>query len=319
MKGKQVRLYLADGSAGGLMTAEIFNWTGHILKGKRTELARILSREEASRTGVYILFGTNKEDKPSAYIGEGDNVGTRILQHSKKKEFWEDVVLITSKDTNLTKAHVRYLEAEFCTIAKMIGRYELDNGTSPTGGATLPEADESDMRYFIQQVQILMPVLGYNIFRGRMVPIMSRTVDDASAPTMATERIPTSLEAKASSPVFHLRNGSGIHAQAQIIDGEFILLAGSLIAKTMRVHSNATSSTKKQFARRQVTHRQILEASEESPQPGLIRTLKDYACSSPSAAAAVAYGRASANGRILWTTADGQEYGEWETAQSGIK
>src|SRR5699024_1353115 len=60
MAGKQVRLFLVDGSAGGLMTAEIGNWTGHVLKGKRPELGAIRKRSEASRTGVYIRFGTGE-------------------------------------------------------------------------------------------------------------------------------------------------------------------------------------------------------------------------------------------------------------------
>ena len=57
MNGKQVRLFLVDGSVGGLMTAEILNWTGHMLRGRRKDLGRIKNREEAQRTGVYILLG----------------------------------------------------------------------------------------------------------------------------------------------------------------------------------------------------------------------------------------------------------------------
>lgn len=84
------------------MTAEILNWTGHVLRGKRKDLGQIKSREEAQRTGVYILFGLDDEGDLTAYVGEGDNVVARLTQHDAKKDFWEDVVIITSKDMNLT-------------------------------------------------------------------------------------------------------------------------------------------------------------------------------------------------------------------------
>ncbi|CAO5157207.1 hypothetical protein FAIPA1_10131 [Frankia sp. AiPs1] len=48
MAGKQVRLFLVDGTPGGLMTAEIMNWTGHVLKGKRERLGDIRARPATS-------------------------------------------------------------------------------------------------------------------------------------------------------------------------------------------------------------------------------------------------------------------------------
>ena len=65
MSGKQVRLFLVDGTVGGLMTAEILNWTGHMLRARRKDLARIKNREEAQRTGVYVLIGTDEEGEPA--------------------------------------------------------------------------------------------------------------------------------------------------------------------------------------------------------------------------------------------------------------
>lgn len=33
--GRSIRLFLVDGSPSGLLTAEIMNWTGHVLTGPR--------------------------------------------------------------------------------------------------------------------------------------------------------------------------------------------------------------------------------------------------------------------------------------------
>ena len=73
--------------------------------------------------------------------------------------------MLTSKDANLTKAHVRYLESRFITLAQQARRSRLVNGTAPPP-LPLPEADVSDMEYFIAQAAIMLPVLGINILRS---------------------------------------------------------------------------------------------------------------------------------------------------------
>lgn len=319
MTGKQVRLFLADGTVGGLMTAEILNWTGHMLRGRRSELGEIKRREEAKRTGVYVLFGTNDEDEPAAYIGEGDYVANRLDQHNLNKDFWKDVVIITSKDMNLTKAHVRYLESELIKLARSIGRFKLVNGNAPTGGAALPEADESDMKYFISQIQILMPVLGFDIFRGR-----PKAQSSTASPATTAEKLvvsagevePSEVTVTPESPVFHMTTRDGCDAKAQLIDGEFTMLEGSIINGMMKDSPSISESTRQQFNARKPLHAKVIAVSNPGPRPHLATLAKDFVFASPSAAAAVVYGRASANGRITWQTDSGEAFGDWERRQS---
>ncbi|MGO4649128.1 hypothetical protein AB4305_29905 [Nocardia sp. 2YAB30] len=47
-----MRLLSVDGRCGGLVTAEIMNWTGHILAAPRSDLAALQRRSETKRTGV---------------------------------------------------------------------------------------------------------------------------------------------------------------------------------------------------------------------------------------------------------------------------
>lgn len=108
--GKSVRLFLADGTPGGLVTAEIMNWTGHVTAAPRSDLAHLLSRAEVARTGVYMLLGDDPESPGGvlAYIGEGDDVKKRLYSHARPadqgaKDFWDRAIVLTSKDMNLTK------------------------------------------------------------------------------------------------------------------------------------------------------------------------------------------------------------------------
>ena len=96
--GKSIKLFLVDGSINGILTAEIINWTGHVLSAPRTKLLDLIQREECAKTGIYFLVGQDPEDSlPSVYIGESDDVANRLKQHNRTeeaggKDFWEKYV-----------------------------------------------------------------------------------------------------------------------------------------------------------------------------------------------------------------------------------
>ena len=242
MSGKQVKLFLVDGTPGGLTTAEITNWTGHVLSARRSDLADLLKREEVQRTGVYLLLGDDETSLGDTlcYVGEADVIGTRLRHHANDpaKGFWDRVVVITSKDTNLTKSHGRYLESRLIQLAAKAGRVSLENGTAPPT-PNLPEADASDMEYFIGQLQIMLPVLGVNAIRVRPAP-SPQTADPVE------------------SPVFALSNAKvGVEARAQQIDGEFTLLTWSRVVATWHGIGKATS-TQKAYASYRARHEGLL-------------------------------------------------------------
>ena len=121
MLGRSVRLFLVDGTASGLTTAEIINWTGHVLAGSRRRLLRFLKRPELERTGIYFLTGPDPEESGHAA--------------KENKDFWECTCVVTSKDQNITKAHARYLEAELIAIANAVGTAGVVNETRPVPAA----------------------------------------------------------------------------------------------------------------------------------------------------------------------------------------
>ena len=116
--GRQIRLFLVDGTPSGIITAEVMNWTGKAISAPRARFADLVRRDEAARTGVYILIGPDPEraNGIKVYIGEADSVGARLRRHDAREEmdFFDRVVFIVSKDENLTKAHARFLESQTC-------------------------------------------------------------------------------------------------------------------------------------------------------------------------------------------------------------
>jgi hypothetical protein len=132
-RGRTLKLYLVEGTPSGVITAELGVSSVRAAVASRTALPELVRREEATRTGVYLLVGPdpNLPGRQLIYVGEGDQVRTRLAAHDadETKEFFTRAVLIVSKDENLTKAHGRYLESRIIAAVRGAGRAKLVNGT----------------------------------------------------------------------------------------------------------------------------------------------------------------------------------------------
>ncbi len=158
MTSATIKLFLPHADARRLRVGEVSNWTGKALAAPRTELDDLLAREETESSGVYFLLGVNPETGDNlAYIGEAEVIRDRLKQH-KAKDFWTSVVVFVSKDENLTKAHIRYLENRLLHEAKAVGRYKLEN--TNTTNPKLPESDREDMEVYLSRIRQVLPVLG---------------------------------------------------------------------------------------------------------------------------------------------------------------
>jgi hypothetical protein len=294
MKGRTVKIYLVDGIPSGVMTAEIMNWTGKFTVAPRTQLADLAQRDELKRTGVYILAGQNPKDpsQEMVYIGESDNIWKRLIQHNNdtSKDFWGKTIVITSKDENLTKAHGRYLESRLIQIASQAQRAQVINGTNPEI-TSLPEPDIADMEYFLAQIQMILPVLGFTF----AVPLPKINI-------VQNSESPDSV-----SPVFHF-NYAGSNAEAQEVNGEFIVFEGSTARKA---HTNSLAESYIQIREKLQKEGKLVD----SQNPDYWIFAQNVPFQSPSTAANIV-GGASLNGRQHWKVKNtGESYAQWQDEQ----
>jgi hypothetical protein len=192
MTGRSIRIYLVDGDASGLLTAEVMNWSGKFLVAPRTMLKELAKREEITRTGVYVLAGPDPENpsQDMIYVGEGDNVFKRIAAHDKDvdKEFWVRCVAVISKDLNLTKGHVRYLESRLIEKGHASGRARLVNGTAPPL-PPMPEPDIADMEGFLSHIELVLPVLGFDFLKSKpLIRVIGEVAASNTSPVLNTFR-----------------------------------------------------------------------------------------------------------------------------------
>jgi len=273
MTSATIKLFLPRGDAKSLRTAEISNWTGKAIAAPRTELNDLLAREELDKAGVYILIGSDPQTSaPRAYIGEAEVIRDRVKQH-RTKEFWVSAIVFVSKDENLTKAHVRYLESRLLAEATEVGRFVLEQNQA--GGSKLPESDREDMEVFLARVRQLLPVLGSDI----LTPVAQL------APTLQP------------GGVLYCRL-KGAEGRGQRTASGFVMFQGSTAVLEER-----PSAEKYPFAVAQ--RRQLIAEGVLTEKEGLLILTRDAEFSSPSAAAAVIHG-GNANGLTAWRAEDGR-------------
>ena len=291
MAGKTIKLFLTDGKPNGLTIAELQQWTGIALACPRSEVQKLTQRSEATKPGVYILTGHDEESQlPVAYIGEAENIANRLKEHHRTLDFWDRICFFTQKDDNLTKGHVRYLESRMIRVARDAKRMPLKNGSSPSpSNIPLPESDLADMEYFLEQMQMVLPVLGIDLLQPQ--PIV--TAEDAAENT-------------AESPIFEFKARDAV-ATAKLVNGEFVVLEGSLARK----ESTASIHAYMEKMRQELLATGVLEEANGEQ----YRFTENYAFGSPSTASGVIAGRTS-NGRREWKVKNtGQSYGDWDEAR----
>lgn len=159
-----IRIFVPNGDPEGVRIIDRMNWTGLGIVFPREKWLETLSRDEFSRTGVYILVGYQGEDDlPTLYIGQGDVVRTRINSHYGKKDFWDWGIVFVSANNSLNRAHATWLEYALVERVQQAKRTNLDNGNTPQEPG-LSESEKADTQGFLKEILQILPLVGLRAF-----------------------------------------------------------------------------------------------------------------------------------------------------------
>lgn len=269
-KPYSIRVFLPGGDPEGIRIIEKSNWSGAGLVIPRALFAQGRERKELLRTGVYVLTGPPEESGlPRVYVGEGDPVKPRLEQHAVRKDFWTACFAFTSKDENLNKAHVQYLESRLVDLASNGKRCSLDNATVPTL-PSMSEADAADAEGFLSEILLCFPVLGLGVFTSTTQTVVAARALFVQAKGVSAEGRETA------EGLLVLKGSQAVKGETESCHAHLIELRAAL------VDNGVLQDDGKHFVFAQ-----------------------DYAFSSPSTAAGVVLGRSS-NGRTAWKLRNGQ-------------
>lgn len=280
MPSATIKIFLVYGDPKRLRTAELSNWTGKAVAGPRSEFEGVFSREESNGAGIYLLAGSDPESgKPAIYIGEAESIRDRIKAHLEK-DFWNQIIYFISKDENLTKAHIRFLEGKLIDQARKSGRAVVTNGQS--SGARLPESDREDMEIFLEKINQLLPVLGVEL----LVPTAAKAVTESEHKKLFCEI-------------------KGIKAEGHLAPNGFVVLKGSQAILNDRASAQRWPWTMNM--RQRLKDEGVLEIKNDT-----LEFTRDAEFTSPSSAAAVIHG-GHANGLTAWKDKSGKTLKEIES------
>lgn len=278
--GKSIELFLVNGTADSLITAELSNWNGKALKIPRIEVASC-SRDDITQAGVYFLFCKEDDGSDSVYIGEAENVKERLVQHlrdyqsEKEKYYWNTAVIFIGRDLN--KALIRYLENRFVEIARSCKRYTVLTKNTYRN-TVMKESQIAVMEEFVDNVKTLINALGFKVLE----PVLQ--VD--SAVTSADDEL------------LYIATG-GATATGRVTSEGFVVLKGATVNEKVSVKSLSAGMVK-------LREKYLKEGKVEN-----LVTMEDLLFSSSSAAADFVLGY-SVSGPRTWKTKDGRSLKEIE-------
>ena len=285
--GKSIELFLVNGTADSIITAELSNWNGKAIKIPRIEVAAC-KRDDVTEVSVYFLFGKDDDNADIVYIGESENVKERLVQHirdypDKEKFYWNTAVIFIGHDLN--KALIRYLENRFVEIARKTKRYTVVTKNTYRN-TVMKESQVAMMEELIEDVQILLNTLGYKVLEPLVEE--ARTADPV-APQPETGML-------------SITSGN-VNATGKVTAEGFVVLEGAAINEKISERSLSAGAIKQRA--------DLLKLGKVKNWV----TTENILFSSSSAAAVFVLGY-SVSGPRAWKAADGRCLKEIEEAET---
>ncbi|HRG02329.1 MAG TPA: GIY-YIG nuclease family protein [Bacteroidia bacterium] len=282
--GKKLTVYMIDGTEYGPRLSEIGNWVGKAIYSPRASVNKIITRPEFDNPGIYCLKGDPSDDayNEKIYIGEAENIRNRLKQHlSDPNKDFKELIFFVSKDELLTKTQIKYLEARIIQLALEAKTAQIENGNSPSL-PTLHEADISDMEYFLEQMKLILPVMGFNF----LIPSTIKQFEKESHSTkIVTEEI-------------YFIKTKTLKATMTETDQGYIVSKGSEAKKEL---SPSCTDTYRSMRKKLLETKILIEDKEN------LIFAEDAIFNSPSAASNMVLGRNS-NGFTEWINKDGKTF-----------
>jgi len=264
---------LLDDNPKGLRLIEMANWSGKAFVVPRGKLKELRNRKDAQQPGLYILFGDG-EEKPTAYIGQSENVVDRLFSHdsNRKEDEWNTALVFIG---NLDSTFIKYLESVSLDLAKKANRYEIFNNAAPKENR-LSEAQKIVATEYFERIKIIVGLLGYSLFEGL-------------------------AEQQEGGQVYVCDTG-GIKAKGMLLESqEFVVYQGS----TVRLQETKSFNASGKGLRKKLIDEGVLESIDDE----FYTFTRDYVFATPSAAGGAVTG-SMVNGWNLWKDSNGRTLDE---------
>ena len=158
-KAKTINLLLEDGTLNGVISIEDSSWnSGELYSAPRNSVDDLIASEACSKFGVYLLISDEK-----VYVGQSSDLSKRIKQHKIGKDWWEQVIILTTISDSLNRSDIDYLESVLIEKASDSNRLDCDN-KSKGNKQKVTRFRKVELDQWLEEALLLMELIGVTVF-----------------------------------------------------------------------------------------------------------------------------------------------------------
>ena len=161
-KTKTIKMLLYDGALTGVMNISDSAWeSGKMYSAPRDSINDLVSRADCKKYGVYLLLSENR-----VYVGQASDLERRTKQHLSDKDWWSQIILMTTKDDSFNASDIDYLEARLIEIAVEAGKSDNDN-KKRGNPQKVDEFRQAELEQYLEEALFLLELIGIRVFKDK--------------------------------------------------------------------------------------------------------------------------------------------------------
>lgn len=158
-KAKTINLLLYDGDLDGVISIEESSWnSGELYMAPRKSVSELIETDACNKYGIYLLLSKNM-----VYVGQSSDLSKRITQHLNGKDWWESVLILTTKADSFTHTDIDYLESVLINNALKMNRLDCDN-KNKENNPKVSKFQKVILDQYLSEALFLMKLIGITVF-----------------------------------------------------------------------------------------------------------------------------------------------------------
>lgn len=158
-KAKTINLLLYDGDLDGVISIEESSWnSGELYIAPRESVSELIETDACNKYGIYLLLSKNM-----VYVGQSSDLSKRITQHLNGKDWWESVLILTTKADSFTHTDIDYVESVLINNALKMNRLDCDN-KNKENNPKVSKFQKIVLDQYLSEALFLMKLIGITVF-----------------------------------------------------------------------------------------------------------------------------------------------------------
>ena len=240
-KAKTIKMLLYDGSLNGVTNISNSAWeSGKMYSAPRDSITDLISKADCKRYGVYLLLSDRQ-----VYVGQASDLERRTKQHLTDKDWWKQVILMTTKDDSFNASDIDYLESRLITLAENAGTLDSDN-KKKGNPQKVDEFRQAELEQYLEEALFLLDLIGIHVFNKRIKKVLSAPQKPTISSLPSNGAIPVLPDSK-------LKIGAFVYeAMQHLADSGFTFTPQQIDDMTTPKWSTEHFHTQKPFMKRYV-------------------------------------------------------------------